>query len=328
MRGIFGGQSCKLAWNNYFCKGAGIMMKKLMAAAVVFAAVMTAAHGTVFADTGMQNTSVQNNETEEALICTDDLSYDVERFAAPEGTKTLVVVEGFAVNGGRDTYKEGYVSDSGRWNQVRVTAFYRENDEAPFEPEVQTKGVMGWSGMKNDRHPGDGSTPIGFFRMNTPFGRQPAEEGFPKDYTEIMIAKGNQYWSDSTNRLETSNDFSQQNGERLYESWAAKIYDYCIDMGYNRIAEEHKGSALFMHCTKPGKPSTAGCVAIDTEAMKAILKMTARGENSAVVAIAPAGSFEQVYHAFSEEGISPAGEFPASDLVMPETETIIMQNKH
>ena len=35
------------------------------------------------------------------------------------------------------------------------------------------------------------------------------------------------------------------------------------------------GSALFLHCTKEGKPSTAGCVAMEEEAMKAIDKALA-----------------------------------------------------
>ena len=39
-------------------------------------------------------------------IDTASRTFDVARFAVPEDTKNLVVVEGFAKNGGRDTYKE------------------------------------------------------------------------------------------------------------------------------------------------------------------------------------------------------------------------------
>ena len=258
-----------------------------------------------------------------ASIDQSTLTYDVSRFQLPEGARSLVVVEGFAVNGGRDTYREGYVSDPGRWNRARVTAFYRDSDGSAWIPVVQSAAVMGWSGMSNARHSGDGSTPIGLFKMDTPFGRRPAESGFPENYQEIMIADHNQYWSDETNCLELNDDFSVQSGERLYEDWAKGIYSYCLNSGYNKNnAVPGSGSALFLHCTKEGKPSTAGCVAMEEEAMKAILRLYALGP--AYVAQAPAGTFEGIYGAYSETGQSPAGEFPASSLSLPETPLTVL----
>ena len=42
------------------------------------------------------------------------LSYDVSRFTLPADAKSLIVVEGFAVKGGKDTYRETKVSDESR----------------------------------------------------------------------------------------------------------------------------------------------------------------------------------------------------------------------
>ena len=42
-------------------------------------------------------------------ICTECLSFDASQFVLPSDARTLIVVEGFAQNGGRDVYREGYV---------------------------------------------------------------------------------------------------------------------------------------------------------------------------------------------------------------------------
>lgn len=264
--------------------------------------------------------------------CADDVSctidtasrtFDVARFAVPEDTKNLVVVEGFAKNGGRDTYKEEVVTDVSRWNRARVTAYTRENAGSAWTPVVQSAAVYGWGGMSNQRHEGDGTTPVGLFRADTPFGWQPAGEGFPADYEEIMVAEHRQYWSDDTNRLEHNSDVSVQTGERLWENWAKTIYDYCLNIAFNHDYVKGTGSAIFLHCTKEYKPSTAGCIAMDPRAMQAILRMYAGGKTC--VALAPAGQFEAVYGAFSEAGVSPTGSFTNSELQMPETPTVVLR---
>ena len=258
-----------------------------------------------------------------ACIDTSGRTYDVSRFAVPEDTKNLVVVEGFAKNGGRDTYREENVADASRWNRARVTVYTRENAGGAWTAAVQSAAVYGWGGLSNHRHEGDGTTPIGLFRADTPFGWQPAGEGFPADYEEIMVAEHRQYWSDDTNRMEHNSDVSVQSGERLWESWAKTIYDYCLNIAFNHDYVKGTGSAIFLHCTKENKPSTAGCVAMDPRAMQAILRMYAQGKTC--VAIAPAGQFEAVYGAFSEAGISPEGSFSDSGLQMPETPTVILR---
>jgi len=268
----------------------------------------------------MQNPAYAAKEQEQ--ISTENRTYDVTRFKAPAGTKVLVVAEGFAVNGGKSTCKEGAVEDSSRWNKVRVTAYYRDNDSSAWTAGVQSAGVMGWNGMSSQRIPGNGETPIGFFQMNTPFGRRAAEEGFPSDYTEIMISSRNQYWSDTTNRLETNPAISAQNGERLWEDWAQGIYSYALDFGFNKDNANKDGSALFLHCTKEAKPSTAGCIAIDTDAMAAILKLYAKG--NACIAISPAGQFDKVYDSWNETGKSPDGDFTNSVRQMDPVSTVIL----
>ena len=56
--------------------------------------------------------------------------------------------------------------------------------------------------------------------------------------------------------------------ENLYRIGA--VYDYAIDMGYNRARTPGAGSAFFLHVTD-GRP-TGGCVAIDRAALVSILR--------------------------------------------------------
>ncbi len=137
----------------------------------------------------------------EKRIDTSLLSYDVSRFTLPEDAKSLIVVEGFAVKGGKDTYRETKVSDESRWNKARVTVFVK-NDAGQWQAKIQSAGVYGYGGMSAKRKTGDGTTPIGLWKTDTPFGRNASEEGFPSDYTHIQADAKRQYWSDQTNCLE------------------------------------------------------------------------------------------------------------------------------
>ena len=49
-------------------------------------------------------------------------------------------------------------------------------------------------------------------------------------------------------------------------------YDVIVPLGYNDAPPvPGRGSAIFLHCTAPGHPVTAGCVAVHREALLALL---------------------------------------------------------
>jgi len=275
---------------------------------------------TVYACTEQAGAEAQTGETMQT-IDESIRTYDVTKFRLPAGAKTLVVVEGYRKNSGKETYDEGYTDDPSLMNRVRVTAYQRHSDTENWVPKVQSAGLMGWGGMSNTRKEGDGTTPIGLFKLNTPFGRKDPEEGFPADYIRIYPEEKKQYWSDKTNRLEVSADESRQIGEKLWQDWADGVYDYALDSGFNKNNANGNGSALFLHCGRKGKPSTGGCVAVEAEAMKEILKMYAAGD--AYIAQAPEGQFDQVYVSYNETGRSPEGTFASSEEQPDETPTIL-----
>ena len=130
-----------------------------------------------------------------------DVSYDVTRFSLPTGARNLIVVEGFARNS--KTAQSGAKPEN-LHNKVRVIAYHRDSDNAPWVARVKSLGVMGWGGMSNHRFEGSGITPIGLFKMGTAFGRKEAMEGFSKNYVKIDPQAKSQYWSKRTNRLESN----------------------------------------------------------------------------------------------------------------------------
>ncbi|MDO4809930.1 MAG: L,D-transpeptidase family protein [Eubacteriales bacterium] len=152
------------------------------------------------------------------------------------------------------------------------------------------KAVMGRKGMGKGKE-GDEKTPLGMFRMDTPFGICPAEEGFPGEYLQV----GPQYyWSgDQTDRKVLSADGKTSSVENTYNhlvdinrvpgldkarsehlSDITAEYRYCLNIGYNPECVKGKGSALFLHCINYASGrGTGGCVAVDEQIMKQLLRL-------------------------------------------------------
>lgn len=210
-------------------------------------------------------------------------SADVSRFVLPDEARVLVVVEG---TGG---------------SLCNVYAFERSSADGAWTKQVETAGHLGMNGMSSHRHSGDKTTPIGVFKMNTPFGQAKALEGFPSDYIQV----DNSYvWEDDTNKL--SRDTSKE-GERVGSSGYAGYYDYAIDAGFNPNGIKNQGSALFLHCAGEFKDYTSGCVAIEKDQMIQIMKLYGKyGSGAAFIAQAPKGTFEQIYNTYgTNQGLSP-----------------------
>lgn len=212
-------------------------------------------------------------------------SFEADRFRLPEEARVLVAVEG---TGG---------------SNCRVSAF--EKVEGVWVRRLETPGALGANGMSNDRWEGDKTTPIGVFRMNTPFGQKEALEGFPSNYIRVG---GSHVWTQDTNRLVED---SSRKGEHVGSAGYAGYYDYVIDAGYNPQGILNRGSALFLHCTGQNGAYTSGCVAIPTDQMITVMKLYGTyGDGACYMAQAPEGTFDQIYEAYGvNQGLSPEGNF-------------------
>ena len=183
---------------------------------------------------------------------------------------------------------------------------YEKIDDV-WKLKVTSDGYLGANGMSNHRHSGDKTTPIGVFCMNTPFGLKDAQAGFPSNYVKV---DSSYVWSDISNTLEKDSS-GKQAGERVGEEKYKGYYDYVIDAGFNTQGILGQGSALFLHCAVSWETSSSGCVAIEEEKMAEILKLYgAYGDGACYMALAPAGTFDQIYGAYGANmGLSPKGTF-------------------
>ncbi len=259
-------------------------MKRIgMLAGLCAAAFMTAAAPALpgtdwLCRTAWANQEAQDGQEEQAAV-------QPERFVLPRQAAVLVVAEG---TGG---------------SSCRVTAYERET--GVWKKRLSVDGYLGKNGMSNHRVSGDRTTPIGLFCMDTPFGQEPFQEGFPANYIQVDESY---MWEDGSNRL--TRDLSQK-GEQVGTAGYRGHYDYAINAGFNKAAVPNAGSALFLHCAVEGKTSTSGCVAIPKESMRTIMRLYgAYGDGRCFIAQAPQGTFDQIYQSYGvNNGLSPEGDF-------------------
>ena len=280
----------------------GIHAGIYMAAAILSAPVLTAGGGqntaaatNVSFDAPQQSGSGEAENQMEGKTDTTEVTAasaqawtaDASRFVLPEEARVLVIVEG---TGG---------------SNCNVYAFERSSAAGAWEKRLETTGHLGMNGMSNHRHSGDKTTPIGVFKMNTPFGQAKALEGFPSDYIQV---DDTYVWEDDTNKM--SRDLSKE-GERVGSSGYAGYYDYAIDAGFNPNGIKNQGSALFLHCSGEFKEYTSGCVAIEKDQMAQIMKLYGKyGSGASFIAQAPKGTFEQIYNTYgTNQGLSPERNF-------------------
>ncbi len=209
------------------------------------------------------------------------LTFDVNRFTLPPEAGMLVVVEGT-----KDSFCDVYVYEkaAGSWCQKLTAA-----------------GHLGLNGMNSHRRVGDKTTPIGVFKLNTPFGQASPKKGFPKDYIQVDPSY---VWSDDANRLVKD---AQVPGEKVGTPPYVDYYDYVLDMGFNPEAIPDQGSALFLHCEGEIWTSSSGCVGIPRDKMEEIMKLYGTwGTDRCFIALAPENSFDSIYDTFgTNHGLSP-----------------------
>lgn len=141
----------------------------------------------------------------------------------------------------------------------------------------ETRAFIGRNGMTSNKEEGDGKTPEGQFELGIALGTHSKKEiGENIDYIEI---NENLYWVDDVkskyyNQLvditKVKKDWTT--AEHLIEF--PKQYEYAIEIKANPQNMPGKGSAIFLHCSI--NCSTSGCVAIEREKMKEMLKRLSR----------------------------------------------------
>lgn len=135
----------------------------------------------------------------------------------------------------------------------------------------------GNNGLSADRHDGDGTTPIGLFKVLYCFGNAP-DPGAGMTYREVQRTS---YWSGEKEDYNTwvevepgTRDMSRS--EHLYRFKISYKYAMAIDFNTNPVVWG-KGFAIFIHCDYLDDQTTAGCVAIEEKYMLRLVKECKEG---------------------------------------------------
>lgn len=120
---------------------------------------------------------------------------------------------------------------------------------------------------------GDGKTPIGDWHIRKIYYRADKIEK-PISPFETIAIQENFGWCDDVND-ENYNQFIlhpyKSSAEKLWRN--DNLYDICVVLGHNDTPiVKGMGSAIFLHIAKPDYSHTEGCVAINIENMRLLLK--------------------------------------------------------
>ncbi len=177
----------------------------------------------------------------------------IQRLPAVQSENQVIVVAG--TGGTRATVSMHERNSAGEWIQI-----------------LSTPGYIGSNGLGKVRA-GDHKTPVGVFRIDKALGINP-NPGCAIPYARITE---NLYWSGDWNykynQLVDIREYpglDRVNSEHLIDY--QPFYRYVLNMGYNSECIPGKGSALFMHCSKPGRPFTGGCVAVPEDKMLFVMR--------------------------------------------------------
>jgi len=133
--------------------------------------------------------------------------------------------------------------------------------------------VLGRTGIRANKHEGDGATPRGRFRLRRLWWRA---DRSPKPATLLPTA-----------RIDRRIAWCEDPGDRHYNQWIRReseqggdrlkrtdhLYDFIIEIDHNtrpRIAG--RGSAVFLHLARANFGPTAGCVSMTKSAMLQLLR--------------------------------------------------------
>jgi len=141
-----------------------------------------------------------------------------------------------------------------------------------FAGAIRCRAALGRSGIRTDKREGDGATPRGRFRPLRVWWR--ADRGSrPRGGLPVRpIHRSDGWCEDAADRRYNRpvRLVEHAAGDRLWRD--DHLYDLIIELDHNtrpRIA--HRGSAVFIHVTRPGFRPTAGCVALETAQLRRLL---------------------------------------------------------
>jgi len=132
--------------------------------------------------------------------------------------------------------------------------------------------VLGRSGIRGNKREGDGATPAGRFRLRRLWWRADRAPR-PRTLLPARRIERDLAWCEDTGDRRYNRPFrrsANEPGDRLWRD--DRLYDFLIEIDHNtRPRVAGRGSAVFLHVTRPTRSPTAGCVALESGILRPLL---------------------------------------------------------
>ncbi len=139
--------------------------------------------------------------------------------------------------------------------------------------------ALGKSGISPAKREGDGATPVGRWPLRRVLYR--ADRG-PQPATALPVAaiQPDDGWCDDPTHPDYNRPVPLPHPASCETLWRDdELYDILVVMGHNDDPPvPGLGSAIFLHCAKPGYPPTQGCVALAKDDLRALLAVARPGD--------------------------------------------------
>ncbi len=143
--------------------------------------------------------------------------------------------------------------------------------------------VLGRSGIRANKHEGDGATPRGRFRLVRLWWRADRSPR-PRSLLPVRPITPDLAWCEDTTDRRYNRPFrrsANEPGDRLWRD--DRLYDFMIELDHNtRPRVAGRGSAVFVHVARPNRAPTAGCVALRADSLRRLLVRAGRGTRIAI----------------------------------------------
>jgi L,D-peptidoglycan transpeptidase YkuD (ErfK/YbiS/YcfS/YnhG family) len=143
--------------------------------------------------------------------------------------------------------------------------------------------AVGRSGIKVDKHEGDGTTPAGTFPLGAILYR-PDRIAAPLSDLPVKPLTPSDGWVDDPADANYNRPVSLPYPASAEQMWREDdLYDTLVVIGYNmEPVVPGAGSAIFLHIATPDFAPTAGCVAVEREILLGLLPLLGPGSSIAI----------------------------------------------
>ncbi|MDZ5646846.1 L,D-transpeptidase family protein [Nitrospirillum sp. BR 11828] len=155
-----------------------------------------------------------------------------------------------------------------------------------LDPQGRTQEaacVIGRGGVIADKHEGDGGTPVGCFPLRRVLYR-PDRLHAPVTALPVAALTPSDGWCDDPGHPAYNRPVTLPFPAGHEVMWRDDaVYDIVVVLGHNDDPPvPGRGSAIFMHLTRPDRAATAGCTALEADDLRRLLSHCQPGDRLCV----------------------------------------------